>query len=285
MTEYSLQASFSFACTDAEMDILQEIFEAASDLLDDRDPSPPSPKFLELFPPETGEDVWSGLRGIFCDGEFPDFGAILEGGGCQEGTSSFIAHIHGMESFQPDPVAKVIHICCQASLAKEPTGFEWSVSCSRPRENEFGGGWCAIFADRIEMNSTGEALAAAMERPGLPDNPTGGGIPWSDHPEHPIDDWKYEVANDDTRLGYLDWIAAREGAAGGDAAPTAFAPVQEATGLYLHLYHGRKDPDEDLEDWGSDGPVIGPLAYVHTTYMCDIKFAAAPDVMATSSRP
>ncbi len=30
------------------------------------------------------------------------------------------------------------------------------------------------------------------------------------------------------------------------------------TNLYLRLYHGRKDPQEDLEDWGSAGPIFGP---------------------------
>lgn len=33
---------------------------------------------------------------------------------------------------------------------------------------------------------------------------------WAEHPNHPIAGWKYEVANDDTRLGYQQWIAARE---------------------------------------------------------------------------
>ncbi|BBC73218.1 conserved hypothetical protein [Altererythrobacter sp. B11] len=32
---------------------------------------------------------------------------------------------------------------------------------------------------------------------------------WEDDPDHPIDDWKTEVANDDTRLGYCAWIDAR----------------------------------------------------------------------------
>jgi hypothetical protein len=32
---------------------------------------------------------------------------------------------------------------------------------------------------------------------------------WQDNPDHPVDDWKTEVANDDTRLGYCDWIDAR----------------------------------------------------------------------------
>jgi hypothetical protein len=32
---------------------------------------------------------------------------------------------------------------------------------------------------------------------------------WGDHPEHPVSDWKYEVANDDTREGYWQWVAGR----------------------------------------------------------------------------
>lgn len=42
-------------------------------------------------------------------------------------------------------------------------------------------------------------------------------------------------------------------------------------GLYLGLFHGRDNPDETLEDWGFDGPIIGPLEYVHTTYSTHIK--------------
>ena len=52
-----------------------------------------------------------------------------------------------------------------------------------------------------------------------------------------------------------------------------------AQALFLRLYHGRRAPSEQLDDWGSEGPIIGPLAYVHTTYMSDVKFAAAPTVM------
>jgi hypothetical protein len=29
--------------------------------------------------------------------------------------------------------------------------------------------------------------------------------------------------------------------------------------MYIHFYHGRNTPDEDLDDWGFDGPVVGPL--------------------------
>ncbi|MBS7671450.1 hypothetical protein [Croceicoccus gelatinilyticus] len=29
---------------------------------------------------------------------------------------------------------------------------------------------------------------------------------WDVDPEYPLDDWKAEVANDDTRLGYHAWV-------------------------------------------------------------------------------
>jgi hypothetical protein len=41
--------------------------------------------------------------------------------------------------------------------------------------------------------------------------------------------------------------------------------------VYLHLFHGRDAIDEQLSDWGQDGPVLGPLPYVHVTYHSEIK--------------
>jgi hypothetical protein len=41
--------------------------------------------------------------------------------------------------------------------------------------------------------------------------------------------------------------------------------------VYLHLYHGRKDPNQDLDDWGEEGPCIGPLDSWHATYMLNIR--------------
>lgn len=42
--------------------------------------------------------------------------------------------------------------------------------------------------------------------------------------------------------------------------------------VWLHLFHGRDTVDEDMDDWGYDGPTIGPLEFVHTTYGDNIKF-------------
>jgi len=36
--------------------------------------------------------------------------------------------------------------------------------------------------------------------------------------------------------------------------------------LYIRLFHGRTDPDNDMDDWGTDGPVFGPYKFAHTTY-------------------
>ena len=52
-------------------------------------------------------------------------------------------------------------------------------------------------------------------------------------------------------------------------------PVDQlAPGLYLGLFHGRKDPNQDLKYWGENGPILGPLAYVHSTYASWIKTAS-----------
>lgn len=36
--------------------------------------------------------------------------------------------------------------------------------------------------------------------------------------------------------------------------------------LVLRLWHGRQDKSQDMEDWGFDGPVIGPLLGLQCTY-------------------
>lgn len=41
--------------------------------------------------------------------------------------------------------------------------------------------------------------------------------------------------------------------------------------LAIHLFHGRKTPYENLDDWGFQGPVIGPFHWCHTTYDCDTR--------------
>jgi hypothetical protein len=48
-------------------------------------------------------------------------------------------------------------------------------------------------------------------------------------------------------------------------------------GLYLGLFHGRNDPTDQMTDWGFNGPLIGPLTFVHTTYTSNIKLDFVSD--------
>ena len=43
-----------------------------------------------------------------------------------------------------------------------------------------------------------------------------------------------------------------------------------STKVALELFHGRARPDQDLDAWGTQGPVF-LVDYVHVTYLCDIK--------------
>ncbi len=41
--------------------------------------------------------------------------------------------------------------------------------------------------------------------------------------------------------------------------------------LYLQLYHGRTDPDQEMDDRGFAGPTFGPLAGAVQTYLTTIR--------------
>lgn len=47
--------------------------------------------------------------------------------------------------------------------------------------------------------------------------------------------------------------------------------------VYIRLFHGRKTPDEQLDDWGTDGPVF-EADFVHTTYAVHIKMGYQRDI-------
>jgi len=47
--------------------------------------------------------------------------------------------------------------------------------------------------------------------------------------------------------------------------------------IYIRLFHGRTDPNRDMDGWGSDGPVFGPYAVVQTTYAYWIRLGKFTD--------
>lgn len=46
---------------------------------------------------------------------------------------------------------------------------------------------------------------------------------------------------------------------------------KQGEGVYLHLFHGREDPEQDMDDWGEDGPIVGPFDWFHVTYKDELK--------------
>lgn len=162
MADTYVQGSFVFTCSNAEMALIEEAFQASYDLTAGLEPSAPSTEFLAAFPRVAPEDPWSGFRDIFCDPDFPTFGVDFEGGNSIADPDICTVILFGTTDFQAEPIATLLQRCCQASLCKQPIGFEWAVTCSKPRIGEFGGGFCAIFADRIVIQATSEGLAAAM---------------------------------------------------------------------------------------------------------------------------
>lgn len=46
--------------------------------------------------------------------------------------------------------------------------------------------------------------------------------------------------------------------------------VPTIPGMYLKLLHGRASVDQKMNNWGEDGPWIGPLEWFHCTYLTDI---------------
>lgn len=163
MADTWIQGSFAFRCTLAERALVQEAVFAGHDICAALDTDPPSPALLAVFPPTDAADPWSGFRDALPDPEFPTIGGDFAARDDPDDPSSCIATFASMDDFDPAAIATVIQRCCAETLAKGPIGFEWAVTCSKPRIGEFGGGWCAIFLDRIELESTGEALARALD--------------------------------------------------------------------------------------------------------------------------
>lgn len=63
------------------------------------------------------------------------------------------------------------------------------------------------------------------------------------------------------RSMYLSWIVTTE-----ETGPIDHPGSYSARGngpLTFHLYHGRFDPDQTMEEWGFDGPHFDCLAVVH----------------------
>ena len=94
-------------------------------------------------------------------------------------------------------------------MRQAPIAFEWACNCSKPRIGEFAGGWCLIFPDHVAFGNTSEAIRNSLNaRDPEIERLVALHGPWGEHPAYPLTDWKQEVLNGDTRLGYWSWVDA-----------------------------------------------------------------------------
>lgn len=47
--------------------------------------------------------------------------------------------------------------------------------------------------------------------------------------------------------------------------------------MYLHLYHGRKDSNQDMDDWGTDGSQFKITSFV-CTYMSHVRVTTEKEI-------
>lgn len=57
-------------------------------------------------------------------------------------------------------------------------------------------------------------------------------------------------------------------------------PQPEIGKVYLALFHGRVRPDQQLNDWGFEGPLVGPIRALHVTYQTTYNLFFVDDATA-----
>ncbi|MBK8631768.1 MAG: hypothetical protein IPN84_16740 [Sphingomonadales bacterium] len=141
MTDYQTETAFSLVVTAEEAALVAEAVALADALIAAKPgealPSL-SPAFAALFPPSpAGEgDACSGFRQLFSDGEYPDFGCEIVG----EAGEGAMIRFAGSQ-VDTDAIAELIRRCCVSAL---PLRFGWASTCSKYRDNGFGGGTIEI---------------------------------------------------------------------------------------------------------------------------------------------
>ena len=55
--------------------------------------------------------------------------------------------------------------------------------------------------------------------------------------------------------------------------------------VYVELFHGHHFPGEELDDWGFQGPILGPFPYFHITYGSDVTAPTTKVVGFLEPRP
>lgn len=142
MTDYQTETAFAIFVTADEAALVSEAAHLAEALMTAKpgDALPvPGAALAALFapPPEAQGDALSGFRQLFCDGDYPDFGCEIQVGEADGAHSISFSGSH----VDTDAVAELIRRCCPSTL---PVRFGWAATCSKYRNDAFGGGHIEI---------------------------------------------------------------------------------------------------------------------------------------------
>jgi hypothetical protein len=162
MADTSVSGSFAFRCLATEANLMAEALQASNEIMQGDVPDVPSAVMAARFTPTRTDEPWSGLAHVMPDPEVPGLNVDFSMDKTPDDSSIAIVCFSGRDDFEPLSIAALIHHRCRATLATGPVGFEWAVTSSWPRLDQFGGGWCAVFADRIDYENTGRGLSRAL---------------------------------------------------------------------------------------------------------------------------
>lgn len=114
--------------------------------------------FFARFP-RTPQSAFDGLLDLFPDQNYPSLDFDIDFG-TPDAAGQVVLFFSGGQ-FGVETAAKLIQLCAPSVL---PFGFEFALDCDRLRAGEFGGGYVAITADRIEYGHTAQMLDRAIGR-------------------------------------------------------------------------------------------------------------------------
>jgi hypothetical protein len=112
---------------------------------------------------------------------------------------------HADECGSPERLAHLVQTYLRRFHPDRSWALSWSVTCSKLRVGEFGGGGVLVTAERLCWVNTWEFLEEQADR----FEKIGRCEPHGEHPQFPRADWGRAVGEGQTVLGYWGWVVAR----------------------------------------------------------------------------
>lgn len=156
MADYCTHASIALLVTNQEGALLQQLFDWLDQSIEaDEISSLPADVRAVLEIPEDADNL-KCVAALFSDPDNPFLAPHYTLS--VEDAEHMRLEIWG-DQVEPESIWKIIFHLAKSAL---PFAFEWASTCSRYRPDSFGGGYVAIFPDRVEVRSTRESMARAL---------------------------------------------------------------------------------------------------------------------------